>query len=77
MLVQTSIYASKEVSKAAFNQEWKMKPCRGRQRKPRNKYIGEWLGLDQGDVLDDITKGQLAFMPVRKYPRQLLIKNGR
>ena len=35
-----------------------MKPHRGRQRKPWNKYVGEGLGLDQGDVLDDIKKGQ-------------------
>ena len=33
-----------------FNQEWKVKPCGGRQRKPWHKYVGEVfeeLGLDQ------------------------------
>ena len=26
-------------------------PCRGRQRKPWNKYVGELFGLDQGEFL--------------------------
>ena len=44
-----------------FNQEWKVKPRRGRQRKPRNKYVDELfdvLGLPKGELLDDIRKGQ-------------------
>ena len=38
-----------------------MKPCRGRQRKPWNKYVDELfdvLGLPEGELLDDIRKGQ-------------------
>ena len=38
-----------------------MKPCRGRQRKPWNKYVDELfdvLGLPKGELLDDIRKGQ-------------------
>ena len=61
MVAQTSIYVSKEVSKSAFDQEWKVKPCRGRQRKPWNKYVDELfdvLGLPKGELLDDIRKGQ-------------------
>ena len=44
-----------------FNQEWKVKPCRGRQRKPWNKYVDELfdvLGLPKGELLDDIRKRQ-------------------
>ena len=44
-----------------FNQEWKVKPRRGRQRKPWNKYVDELfdvLGLPKGELLDDIRKGQ-------------------
>ncbi len=44
-----------------LNQEWKMKPRRGRQRKPWNKYVDELfdvLGLPKGELLDAITKGQ-------------------
>ena len=40
-----------------FNQEWKVKPRRGRQRKPWNKYV-DVLGLPKGELLDDIRKGQ-------------------
>ena len=38
-----------------------MKPHRGRQRKPWNKYVDELfdvLGLPKGELLDDIRKGQ-------------------
>ena len=41
--------------------EWKVKPCRGRQRKPWNKYVDELfdvLGLPKGELLDAIRKGQ-------------------
>ena len=44
-----------------FNQEWKVKPRRGRQRKPWKKYVGELfeaLGLHEEELLDDINKGQ-------------------
>ena len=44
-----------------FNQEWKVKPRRGRQRKPWNKYVDELfdvLGLPKNDLLDDIRKRQ-------------------
>ena len=44
-----------------FDQEWKVKPRRGRQRKPWNKYVDELfdvLGLPKGELLDDIRKGQ-------------------
>ena len=44
-----------------FNQEWKVKLRRGRQRKPWNKYVGELfevLGLHEEELLDDINKGQ-------------------
>ena len=44
-----------------FNQEWKVKPRRGRQRKPWNKYADDLLdvlGLPKGELLDDIRKGQ-------------------
>ena len=44
-----------------FNQEWKVKPRRGRQRKPWNKYVDELfdvLGLPKGELLDDIRKRQ-------------------
>ena len=37
-----------------FNQEWKIKTCRGRQRKSWNKYIRELfeaLGLQEEDIL--------------------------
>ena len=43
-----------------FNQEWKIKPHRGRQRKPWNKYVGELfeaLGMHE-ELLDDINTGQ-------------------
>ena len=46
-----------------FIQEWKVKPRRGRQSKPWNKYIGELfegLGLDQ-EVLEDINVHQAFF----------------
>ena len=49
-----------------FNQEWKVKPRRGSQRKPWNKYVGELfeaLGLRE-ELLDDIKKGQC---PAIKY----------
>ena len=45
-----------------FNQEWKVKSCRGRQKKPWNKCVGELiegLGHDQGN---DIKKGQCPFL---------------
>ena len=51
----------KRYPRQLFNQEWKVKPCRERQRKPWRKYVGELfkrLGLDQGESLDDIKKGQ-------------------
>ena len=39
-----------------------MKACRGRQRKPWNKYVDkilfDVLGLPKGELLDDIRKGQ-------------------
>ena len=44
-----------------FDQEWKVKPCRGRQRKPWNKYVGELfeaLGLHEEELFEDIKKGQ-------------------
>ena len=44
-----------------FDQEWKEKPRRGRQRKPWNKYVDKLfdvLGLPKGELLDDIRKGQ-------------------
>ena len=44
-----------------FDQEWKVKPRRGRQRKPWNKYVDESfdvLGLPKGELLDDIRKVQ-------------------
>ena len=44
-----------------FNQEWKIKPRRGRQRKSWNKYVCELfeaLGLHEEELLDDINKGQ-------------------
>ena len=44
-----------------FNQECKVKPRRGRQRKPWNKYVGELfetLELHEEELLDDIKKGQ-------------------
>ena len=44
-----------------FDQEWEVKPRRGRQRKPWNKYVDELfdvLGLPKGELLDDIRKGQ-------------------
>ena len=41
-----------------FNQEWKVKSCRGKQRKPWNKYVDELLGLPKSELLDDIRKGQ-------------------
>ena len=62
-MVQTSIYASKEVFKAAYDQEWKVKPCRGRQRKPWKKYVGELFKEEQGESLDDIKKGQCPSNP--------------
>ena len=37
-----------------FNQGWKVKPHRGRQRKPWNKYVDELfdvLGLPKGELL--------------------------
>ena len=37
-----------------FNQEWKVKPCRCRQRKPWNKYVDKLfdvLGLPKGELL--------------------------
>ena len=43
------------------NLEWKVKPRRGRQRKPWNKYVDELfdvLRLHKGELLDDIKKGQ-------------------
>ena len=43
-MVQTSIYP-----RQLFNQEWKVKPSRGIQRKPWNKYVNELfdvLGLE-------------------------------
>ena len=61
MVIQTSIYACEEVSRGSFHQEWKVKPCRGRQRKPWKKYVGELfeaLGLHEEELLDDIKKGQ-------------------
>ena len=47
-----------------FNQEWKIKPRRGRQRKSWNKYVRELfeaLGLHEEELLDDIKKGQCPF----------------
>ena len=44
-----------------FNQEWKVKPRRGRQRKSWNMYVDELfdvLGLPKSELLDDIRKGQ-------------------
>ena len=44
-----------------FNQEWKVKPRRDRQRKPWNKYVDELfdvLGLPKGELLDNIRKRQ-------------------
>ena len=44
-----------------FDQEWKVKPRRGRQRKPWNKYVDELfdvLGLPKGEFLDDLRKEQ-------------------
>ena len=41
--------------------EWKVKPRRGKQRKPWNKYVGELfeaLGLYEEELLDDINTGQ-------------------
>ena len=67
VVAQTSIYVSKEVPKAAFYQEWKVKPRRGRQRKPWNKYVDKLfdvLGLPKGELLDDIKKGQC---PLRAF----------
>ena len=40
-----------------FDQEWKVKPRRGRQRKLWKKYVGglfEALGLHEEELLDDI-----------------------
>ena len=40
-----------------FDQEWKVKPRRGRQRKPWKKYVYKLfdvLGLPKGELLDDI-----------------------
>ena len=48
-------------SRQLFNQEWKVKPRRGREWKPWNKYVGELfevLGLQEEELLDDIKKGQ-------------------
>ena len=48
-----------------FHQEWKLKPRRGRQRKPWNKYVGELfevLGLHKGELLHDIKKRQCLFL---------------
>ena len=45
-----------------FNQEWKVKPRRGRQRKPWNKYVDKLfdvLELPKGELLDDIRKGNV------------------
>ena len=47
--------------KQFFDQEWKVKPCRQKQGKPWNKYVGELFEgqeLYQGGLLDDIQKGQ-------------------
>ena len=48
-------------SRQLFNQEWKVKTRRGRQRKLWNKYVYELFdvqGLPKGELLDDIRKGQ-------------------
>ena len=48
-------------SSLAFSQEWKVKPHRGKQRKPWKKYVGELfevLGLREEELLDDTKKGQ-------------------
>ena len=53
--------SARRYSRQLFNQEWKVKPCRGRQRKPWNKYVDELfdvLGLPKGELLDDIRKRQ-------------------
>ena len=41
-----------------FDQEWKVKPRRGRQKRPWNKELFDVLGLPKGELLDDIRKRQ-------------------
>ena len=46
-----------------FNQEWKAKPRRSRQRKPWNKYVDELfdvLGLPKGELLDDTQQKEMV-----------------
>ena len=45
-----------------FNQDYKVAPHRGRQRKPWKKYVGELfeaLGLHEKEMLDDIKRGNV------------------
>ena len=52
-----------------FSQEWKVKPRKGRQGKPWNKYVSELfeaLGLHE-ELLEDVKKGQ--------YPSSLFLSN--
>ena len=54
-----------------FNQEWKAKPRRGRQRKPCKKYVGELfevLGLHKEKLLEDIMKWQCPSSLIKKLP---------
>ena len=44
-----------------FNQEWKVKPRKAKQRKPWKKHVGELfeaLGLHGAGLLDDIKRGK-------------------
>ena len=52
--------------KQLFNQEWKVKPRKGRQRKSCSKYVNdllEMLNLNQGELFEDIKKGQCPLNP--------------